>query len=72
MAMNGIDISSYQSGINLTVVPCDFVITKATEGTGYVNPDYERAYAQAKQQANAWVFITMHLVETYRQRQTIS
>ena len=48
MAMNGIDISSYQSGINLTVVPCDFVITKATEGTGYVNPDYERAYAQAK------------------------
>ena len=68
MAMNGIDISSYQSGINLTVVPCDFVITKATEGTGYVNPDYERAYAQA----NAWVFITMHLVETYRQRQTIS
>lgn len=48
MAMNGIDISSYQSGIDLAVIPCDFVIIKATEGTGYVNPDYVRAYSQAK------------------------
>ena len=48
MALNGIDISSWQSGINLAVVPCDFVVIKATEGTSYVNPDYERAYAQAK------------------------
>ena len=48
MAMNGIDIASYQAGINLSVVPCDFVIIKATEGTGYVNPDYTRAYSQAK------------------------
>lgn len=46
--MNGIDISSYQSGINLKVVPCDFVIIKATQGTGYVNPDCDRAYQQAK------------------------
>ena len=49
MSLNGIDIASYQSGIDLTKVPCDFVIIKATEGTGYTNPDYERAYAQAKQ-----------------------
>lgn len=48
MTMNGIDISSYQSGIDLTVVPCDFVIIKATQGTGYVNPDCDRAYQQAK------------------------
>lgn len=48
MALNGIDISSYQSGIDLTVVPCDFVIIKATQGTGYVNPDCDRAYQQAK------------------------
>ena len=48
MAMNGIDIASYQTGIDLTVVPCDFVIVKATEGTGYVNPDFTRAYAQVK------------------------
>lgn len=48
MALNGIDISNWQSGINLAVVPCDFVVIKATEGTGYVNPDYKRAYSQAK------------------------
>ena len=47
MSMNGIDISSWQKGINLNVVPCDFVIVKATGGTGYVNPDYTRAMNQA-------------------------
>ena len=31
MALNGIDISNWQSGINLAVVPCDFVVIKATE-----------------------------------------
>ena len=45
--MNGIDISSYQSGINLSAVPADFVIVKLTEGTGYVNPDCTRAVNQA-------------------------
>lgn len=48
MSMNGIDISHWQNGINLTVVPCDFVIIKATQGTSYVNPDCNRAYQQAK------------------------
>ena len=48
MTLNGIDISSYQSGIDLTVVPCDFVLIKATQGTGYINPDCDRAYQQAK------------------------
>ena len=31
--MNGIDVASYQTGIDLSVVPCDFVIVKATEGS---------------------------------------
>lgn len=48
--MNGIDIASYQAGINLSVVPCDFVIVKATEGVNYTNPDFSRAYTQAKEQ----------------------
>jgi GH25 family lysozyme M1 (1,4-beta-N-acetylmuramidase) len=43
---NGIDIASYQSGIDLSVVPCDFVIVKASQGTGYVNPDFDRAFTQ--------------------------
>lgn len=45
--MQGIDISSYQAGIDLASVPCDFVIVKATQGTGYVNPDCTRAVEQA-------------------------
>ena len=48
--MNGIDIASYQTGIDLSVVPCDFVIIKATEGVNYTNPDFTRAYTQAKEQ----------------------
>ena len=38
MALNGIDISWYQRGINIASIPADFVIVKATEGTGYTNP----------------------------------
>lgn len=48
--MQGIDIASYQTGIDLSVVPCDFVIIKATEGVNYTNPDFSRAYTQAKEQ----------------------
>lgn len=46
MALNGIDISNWQAGIDLTKVPCDFAIVKATQGTGYTNPDYARAISQ--------------------------
>ena len=59
MSMNGIDISSHQSGINLSKVPCDFAIIKATQGTSYVNPDCDRAYQQAKKQENVLVYIIM-------------
>ena len=38
MVLHGIDVSSYQPGINLKSVPGDFVIVKATEGTNYTNP----------------------------------
>ena len=47
MALNGIDISSWQSGIDVSSVPAEFIIAKATEGTGYVNPDCARAVDQA-------------------------
>ena len=30
--MNGFDISSHQTGIDLSKIDCDFIITKATEG----------------------------------------
>ena len=40
MGLNGIDISSYQQGIDLSKVPGDFVIVKATQGTNYTNPAF--------------------------------
>ncbi|MCU7356685.1 GH25 family lysozyme [Enterococcus dispar] len=46
--LNGIDIASYQAGINLSNVPADFVIMKATGGVGYVNPYCDNFYQQAK------------------------
>ncbi len=48
MALNGIDISNWQAGINLAAVNADFVIIKATEGTNYISPDWPRQYQQAK------------------------
>lgn len=38
MSLNGIDISKWQKGIDLSKVKCDFVIMKATEGKSYVDP----------------------------------
>lgn len=48
--LDGIDISSWQAGINVANVPADFVIVKATGGTGYTNP-YYRLHADAAQKA---------------------
>lgn len=42
MTMRGFDCASYQAGIEPSVVPCDFVIVKSTQGTTYVNPDFKR------------------------------
>lgn len=49
MTLYGIDISNWQAGINLAAVPADFVIAKATQGTGYVSPDCARQVEQARQ-----------------------
>lgn len=46
MTLNGIDISSWQTGINIPQVPADFVIVKATEGIWYTSPCF-RAQADA-------------------------
>ncbi len=48
MSLNGIDISSWQAGINLAQVPCDFVIVKATQGVDYTNPLCCEHVAQAE------------------------
>lgn len=45
--MRGIDISSWQANIDVTKVTADFVIVKATEATGYVNPYCDKHIQQA-------------------------
>ena len=45
--MNGIDIARYQKSINLALVPCDFVIVKATQGISYVSPTFKSQIEQA-------------------------
>ena len=48
MTLQGIDVASYQANMDVSTYPCDFVICKATEGTGYVNPVCDVHYQQAK------------------------
>lgn len=48
--MNGIDIARYQKGIDLSVVPCDFVIVKATQGTTYISPTFKQQIEHAIKQ----------------------
>ncbi len=47
MAMHGYDISNYQKTISIANVPCDFVIIKATQGTTYYSPSFERQISEA-------------------------
>lgn len=54
--MNGIDVSGWQKGINIDVVPADFVITKATQGKSYVNPDCDRVVQACKRLGKCWGF----------------
>ena len=48
MTMNGIDVSSWQAGIDLAKVPADFVIVKTTQGDWYVSPNADQQYQSAK------------------------
>lgn len=61
MALNGIDISNWQSGIDLDVVPYDFVIAKATQGKTYVSPDCARQVEQAR--ARGKLFGVYHYID---------
>lgn len=49
MSLNGIDISSYQSSIDLSKVQCDFVVSKATEGGSWRDPSFARHMSQTLQ-----------------------
>ena len=61
MALNGIDTGNWQSGIDLDVVPYDFVIAKATQGKTYVSPDCARQVEQAR--ARGKLFGVYHYID---------
>lgn len=46
MTLQGIDVSSWQAGIDVSKVPCDFVIEKVSQGVTYINPDCDRVIQQ--------------------------
>lgn len=46
-AADMIDVSSWQTGINVTTSGAQVVVTKATEGVGYVNSDCDRVVQDA-------------------------
>lgn len=56
MALNGIDISNYQRGIDLTKVPFDFMICKATEGTSIVHDTCDPYIQTCKKLGKLWGF----------------
>jgi lysozyme len=47
MALNGIDVSGWQPADIGDTVDYDFIISKATEGTGYVNPNCDAVVQSA-------------------------
>lgn len=46
--LKGIDISKWQGNIDIAATGAEFVIAKATQGTGYVDPLCDRHYQLAK------------------------
>lgn len=46
--LKGIDISNWQRGLNIASTGAEFVIIKATQGTGYVDPSCDVHYQSAK------------------------
>ena len=47
MALQGIDVASWQQSLDLRQISYDFVVVKATEGTGYINPYCDAHVQQA-------------------------
>ena len=56
MALNGIDVSGWQSTIDISRVPCDFVIAKATGRTKLVSSACDKQIQAAKKAGNLWGF----------------
>lgn len=47
MSLKGIDVSNWQASLNAGAIEADFVIVKATEGVGYVDPSCDKHFQNA-------------------------
>lgn len=56
MPMRGIDISNWQTGIDLSKINIDFMLCKATEGVGFVDKQCDNFITQAKNKGIPWGF----------------
>jgi lysozyme len=54
--MRGIDTSNWQGDYDLGATGVDFVIAKATEGTGYVDPYCDGTVQKARESGRCWGF----------------
>jgi len=52
----GIDISSWQSTLDLSKIKTDFIIAKISEGRTWVDPKFEKFYSDAKVPIGAYVY----------------
>lgn len=48
MSLKGIDISNWQSNINLSAIKADFIIVKSSEGIGWTDPSFKKLFKAAK------------------------
>ena len=56
MSLQGVDVSSWNTGIDLSKVPFDFVIVKASQGTQYVSESCDSQVQQAISLGKLWGF----------------
>lgn len=52
--LRGIDVSNWKKDLNLASVACDFVIAKATGGTGFVDPSCDMFVQKAIELGKKW------------------
>lgn len=62
MTIFGPDVSSFEHGLNIRALTSPFILLKATEGTYYVDADFEAFLAQAR--ATGQLVVPYHFVTT--------
>ena len=66
--LHGIDISSWQAGISAAAInSVDFAILKISEGTTWVDPQFDKFYSAATIPLGAYVYSHALTEETARQ-----